>query len=134
MTDPRCPCGSNQSFATCCEPIISGVPAPTAVALMRSRYSAFARTAFGYLVATHDPDTRGDVSVAALARATRGTKWRGLEIVATEAGTAADDTGIVEFIARGEARGVAFSQRERSRFRRIDGRWHDVGGEIQRHR
>ena len=36
-----CPCGSGQSYTTCCGPWHAGVPAPTAEALMRSRYSAY---------------------------------------------------------------------------------------------
>ena len=37
-----CPCGSNRSYAQCCEPLHQGlVNAATAEALMRSRYSAY---------------------------------------------------------------------------------------------
>ncbi len=125
-----CPCGSGQTFEACCGPLLAGAPAPTAVALMRSRYTAVARTAFAYVIATHDPDTRGALAVGSLARATRGTKWRSLEILATERGGADDDTGTVEFVARGETRGVPFAQRERSRFRRIAGAWHYIAGDI----
>ncbi|BBD09151.1 SEC-C motif domain-containing protein [Desulfovibrio ferrophilus] len=42
MTKPKdCPCGSGKEYTACCEPIINGTPAPTAEALMRSRYSAY---------------------------------------------------------------------------------------------
>ena len=37
-----CPCGSGSAFDDCCGPYLGGAPAPTAVALMRSRYTAFA--------------------------------------------------------------------------------------------
>jgi SEC-C motif-containing protein len=37
-----CPCGSQKPFSDCCEPYVSGAEAaPTAEALMRSRYSAY---------------------------------------------------------------------------------------------
>jgi SEC-C motif-containing protein len=128
MTE-RCACDSGEPFAVCCEPILDGAPAPTAVALMRSRYTAFVKQAFDYLVATHDPDTRGALDAAELQRATRQTMWLGLEIVTTKLGSERDKTGIVEFIASGSSRGRRFAQRERSRFRRIDGRWVYVDGD-----
>jgi SEC-C motif-containing protein len=95
---------------------------------MRSRYTAYVRGAIDYLLATHDATTRSSVDRDGVARWSRETKWLGLEIVTTERGGEADDDGIVEFIARGETNGVAFAQRERSRFRRVAGRWFYVDG------
>jgi SEC-C motif domain protein len=109
---------------------LDGVPAPTALALMRSRYTAFVRGAIDYLIDTHDPSTRGSLDRAALAQWSRDTSWRGLEIVATERGGEDDDDGIVEFIARGVTNGRPFAQRERSRFRRSDGAWFYVDGKV----
>jgi SEC-C motif domain protein len=109
---------------------LAGLPAPTALALMRSRYTAFVRGAIDYLMATHDTTTRDAVDRKSLARWSRETAWQGLEIVATERGGEQDSEGIVEFIARGSTRGTAFAQRERSRFRRVDGRWYYVDGKI----
>ncbi|HMU16960.1 MAG TPA: SEC-C metal-binding domain-containing protein, partial [Thauera aminoaromatica] len=35
-----CPCGSGRAFGACCGPVLAGErPAPTAAALMRSRYT-----------------------------------------------------------------------------------------------
>jgi SEC-C motif-containing protein len=110
---------------------------------MRSRYTAYVRGHIDYLLATHDPATRGTVDVAAATRWSRDTTWLGLEIVATEAGRAGDATGVVEFIARGVTAGRPFTQRERSRFRRVaptaapsgdaaptvDGAWRYVDGD-----
>jgi SEC-C motif-containing protein len=99
---------------------------------MRSRYTAYVRGAVDHVVATHDPATRAGLDREALAAWSRDTAWLGLEIVATEHGGAGDDHGIVEFIARGATRGAPFAQRERSRFRRIDGRWHYIDGKAVR--
>jgi SEC-C motif-containing protein len=118
-----CPCGSERPEATCCAPILAGVPAPTALALMRSRYVAYVRGAIDHVVATHAAESRARVDVAAATAWSRDTTWLGLEIVATERGGATDDDGIVEFVARGITRGKPFAQRERSRFRRAAGRW-----------
>jgi SEC-C motif-containing protein len=125
-----CPCDTGEPFAACCGLALDGVPAPTALALMRSRYTAFVRKDFAYLVATHDPATRGTTNARELARATSRTVWLGLEIVMTAAGGEADDTGVVEFIARGSSNGKGFAQRERSRFRRVAGRWVYSDGDI----
>ncbi len=118
-----CPCGSGADEAACCGPILAGAPAPTALALMRSRYTAYVRQAVPYLMHTHDPATRSKVNRDVLARSCRETTWRGLEIVTTVAGGIADTVGVVEFIARGTHAGNPFTQHERSRFRRHDGRW-----------
>src|SRR5688572_11259862 len=118
-----CPCGSGDPYEGCCGLYHDGLPAPTALALMRSRYAAFVKGAIDYLIDTHDPDTRGKVSRASLTEFSRETIWLGLEIVTTERGGEDDDTGVVEFIARGAQRGQPFAQRERSRFRKLDGAW-----------
>lgn len=109
---------------------LDGVPAPTALALMRSRYTAFVRGAVDYLIETHDPSTRSSVDRAGIAQWSRDTSWRGLEIVMFERGGEDDDEGVVEFIARGMTNGRPFAQRERSRFRRIDGAWYYVDGKV----
>lgn len=55
----KCYCGSQLEFENCCEPYISETKqAPTAEALMRSRYSAFATHNADYLVATTHFSTR----------------------------------------------------------------------------
>ena len=95
---------------------------------MRSRYTAYVRGAIDYVVATHDETTRATVDADAAARWSRDTVWQGLEIVGTERGSEADDTGIVEFVARGITKGVPFAQQERSRFSKVAGRWYYVDG------
>jgi len=99
---------------------------------MRSRYAAYVRGAIDHVVETHDPETRAAVDRDAVTKWSRDTAWLGLEIVATERGGELDDDGIVEFIARGATRGVPFAQHERSRFRRIAGRWHYLDGKVIR--
>ena len=76
-----CPCGSGKPESQCCGLYLAGAPAPTAVALMRSRYTAYVRGAIDYLVATHDASTRDTVDVKAVTKWSRQTLWLGLEIV-----------------------------------------------------
>lgn len=98
---------------------------------MRSRYTAYVRGEIEYLVETHDPLTRGALDRAAIAAWSRDTEWLGLEIVATEYGAASDARGVVEFVARGTTRGKPFAQRERSRFRKLAGRWVYIDGKMK---
>ncbi len=95
-----CPCGSRKSYAACCEPFHLGLnPAPTAERLMRSRFSAFCRGQVDYLVATLHPSRRTPTDRDDLAASVAGTTWLRLQVLATEQGTASDDTGRVEFVA-----------------------------------
>src|SRR5687768_10774033 len=112
--DGACPCGSGLDLAACCGPWLDGGDAPTAPALMRSRYTAYVRGAIDYIVRTHDPGTRTRLDVDALRRWSRDTQWLGLEILSAARGAEADADGIVEFVARGVTDGAPFAQRERS--------------------
>ena len=99
---------------------------------MRSRYAAYVKGAIDYLVDTQDASTRGAVDRAGIAQWSRDTIWLGLEIVDVVAGGEDDTTGVVEFIARGATRGAPFAQRERSRFRKVDGAWFYVDGTVRK--
>ncbi|HYN78275.1 MAG TPA: YchJ family metal-binding protein [Lamprocystis sp. (in: g-proteobacteria)] len=123
--DP-CPCGSGAAYPGCCGRFIGGAALPqTAEQLMRSRYSAYTRGAAEYLRTTWHPNTRpADV------RVDTGTRWLGLEIIATAAGGPGDSLGVIEFIARYKVRGRAHRLHERSRFTRHQGAWVYVDGEI----
>lgn len=123
-----CPCGSGAELDACCGLLLDGVPAPTALALMRSRYTAYVRGAIDYLIETHDPSTRASIDRASITDWSRQTEWLGLEIVDTVRGGEHDGDGIVEFIARGRTRGTPFAHRERSRFKRRDGVWYYLDG------
>ena len=47
-----CPCHSGKAYADCCETYHKGFPAQTALALMRSRYSAYALGLVDYIITT----------------------------------------------------------------------------------
>ncbi|UVC10684.1 SEC-C domain-containing protein [Rhizobium sp. TH2] len=125
-----CPCGSNKAFDFCCGPLIAGRPAPTAEALMRSRYSAFTIGDLDYLQKTSAGEAALKFNHAELALSLPNTEWLGLEITATEAGQEADDRGSVTFTARFRENGRLHLQGERSEFRRIGGEWRYVSGEV----
>lgn len=48
-----CPCCSGKKYEACCKPCHDGrISAPTALALMRSRYSAYALSKVSYIIET----------------------------------------------------------------------------------
>ncbi|TDC29982.1 hypothetical protein E1211_25040 [Micromonospora sp. 15K316] len=117
--EPTCPCGSGGSYARCCGPLHRGeAEAPTAEALMRSRFSAFAVGDAGYLLRSWDERTR-----PARLDLDPGQRWLRLEIVDTERGGLLDSTGAVEFRAYHRTGGQTGVLVERSRFVRAGGRW-----------
>lgn len=120
-----CPCESGKTYVQCCGPwhqgLSQGVFAPTAEALMRSRYSAYALGLPEYLLATWHPSTGpGELDLSPV-------KWLGLEVRhAQEAG----DAGVVEFVARLRDSGKAQRLHEISRFVREEGRWYYIDGQM----
>lgn len=97
--------------------------APTAEALMRSRYSAFVLGERDYLLATWHPDTRP----GSLDADPPGLRWLGLDV---RRHTVQDDThATVEFVARSKLSGRAHRLHETSRFVREDGRWYYLDGD-----
>ncbi|MEX2454303.1 MAG: YchJ family protein [Rhodospirillaceae bacterium] len=118
-----CPCGSGAMFDACCGPVIAGAPAPTAEALMRSRYAAFARGDLDHLERSLGAEQRKTFDRAAARSMSESVEWIGLDIVATSGGGEADDSGTVEFAAHFRHDGARQVHRERSSFGREDGRW-----------
>jgi SEC-C motif-containing protein len=128
-----CPCGRPDArgkplvFGQCCGRYLrGGEPAPDALSLMRSRYSAFVLGDERYLLATWHPSTRpADLKFES------GTKWLGLEVRDHRELDATHAQ--VEFVARcrpSTGSGPAVRLHERSRFVREDGRWYYVDGDM----
>ena len=57
-SETPCPCGGGRTYASCCGAWHAGTPAPSAEALMRSRYSAYVFGLEDYLLATWHRSTR----------------------------------------------------------------------------
>ncbi len=123
-----CPCGSGASYAGCCGRWHDGplrLCAPTAQALMRSRYCAFVFGLRDYLLQTWHPSTRP----ASLAPDEPGLRWLGLELRRHQQQDDAHAT--VEFVARSKLGGRAHRLHETSRFVREDGRWYYLDGDFR---
>lgn len=123
--DHRCPCLSGEVFGACCQRFLSGsVQAPTAVQLMRSRYTAFVVGDAEYLLATWHPSTR-----PATLEIDGSQRWYRLDIVRVDRGGPLDTRGVVEFVARYRAHGERGELHETSRFAREERRWYYVDGD-----
>ncbi|MFC5475015.1 YchJ family protein [Paraherbaspirillum soli] len=123
VQQPDCPCGGGK-YAECCGRYHAGAAAPTALALMRSRYSAYVLGQGEYLQATWHPSTRPSEAITA----EPDLKWLGLEIRGHQAD---GDSATVEFVARYKVGGRAHRLHELSRFVREGsdgGRWFYVDG------
>jgi SEC-C motif domain protein len=118
-----CPC-SQTPYLHCCAPFHEGAPAPTAEALMRSRYSAYALGLEAYLLATWHPDTRP----VTLDLSSDAAKWIDLKVLRAQ--TLGPTEARVEFIARCRIGGRAQRLHETSQFQKIDERWYYVDGLI----
>jgi SEC-C motif-containing protein len=126
-----CPCGSGAAFGACCGPLLAGEQAAsTAEALMRSRYSAYVSGQIDYLRSSLHPDHRHDMDLAATRRWAQEARWMGLQIVSIEEGDPDAEQGVVEFVATYKEKGLIRPHHERANFRRHEGRWYYVDGEL----
>ncbi|RFA25738.1 hypothetical protein CAI21_18390 [Alkalilimnicola ehrlichii] len=113
-----CPCGTGHLLASCCHRYHAGEPAPDAVSLMRSRYTAYVLQNSAYLKRTWHPRTcPRSLDLA------DGPRWSKLEIL--------DHGGNrrkawVEFIAHYNGGQL----HEKSRFAYEQGAWVYVDGTI----
>lgn len=132
----QCPCGSSREYSVCCEPYISGkVKAPTAEALMRSRYSAYVEHAIDYIINTcvsskNEQHDNGDIDYKSTRDWSEKSKWLGLKIISTEEGGITDTEGTVEFEATYERDGLRDIHHETGKFKKEKDEWLYVEGRI----
>ncbi|MGO2112456.1 MAG: YchJ family protein [Pseudoclavibacter sp.] len=120
----RCPCLSGDPFGRCCGSIHRGErSAPTAEALMRSRYSAFAALDADYLRRSWHASTRpGSLTLDP------ETRWMRLDVLRTRSGGPFDESGEVEFRAIARDGDGRYALHEVSSFVRESGEWYYVDG------
>lgn len=123
-----CPCGSGNSYSDCCRVFISGEKAaPTAEALMRSRYTAYTKVELDYIERTmkgpallrfdkQKSEVRADY-----------IKWNKLEIIKK---IQRDNRYFVEFIAHFSVNTRHEILHERSEFLFENNQWYYIDGKI----
>lgn len=123
MNNSVCPCGSGVVFMECCEKYILGYEtAPTALALMQSRYSAYVVKNADYLIATTHESTRNLFSKDEILSWASENQWQKLKVIAFDATT-------VEFQAffRGPDANDCIHH-ERSTFEKVNEHWFYIDG------
>lgn len=118
MSAKECCCSSGKPFIDCCEPLILGKQAaPTAEALMRSRYTAYATQQAGYLIATTAAVTRKFHNKTDILDWAESNKWVRLEILSSS-------ESIVEFKAYYIDSALQMQvHHEISKFVKVEGKW-----------
>ena len=122
----NCPCCPERFYEECCKPYHLGEKnAPTAEALMRSRFSAFAIPNGEYLMETTFPGKRKLHNKKDLQEWGEINVWRKLEIVRTP------DSNHVEFKAYyTDEDGKPQLHHEYSTFKKLKERWYYVSGKF----
>lgn len=120
----KCYCKSGLAFSKCCEPILRVVEvAPTALSLMRSRYSAYCLGDVNYLQATTYNHTWSDEELKFIQEWADNSHWQHLEIV-----DYSED--MVEFKAYYIYKGIQHIHHEKSAFMKVNDMWKYVDGDI----
>ncbi|MDQ1325301.1 MAG: motif domain protein [Campylobacterota bacterium] len=121
-----CPCGSGDKYKKCCGIYHKGVLAPDALALMKSRYSAYAIGEYTHIIKTTHPDNP-DYSAEM-------RTWK-TSILAFSKHTEFLNLKILEFIDNPHEAFVTFTAylssgvlNEKSRFLKTKGKWLYVDG------
>jgi SEC-C motif-containing protein len=112
----------------CCGPWITGrQTAPTAEALMRSRYTAYVLKEVDYLVQTTLPASREPGMADDIRSWMNQVEWLRLHVLNAAAGGRSDTEGTVEFVAELIGPHGADRHHECSRFKKIRGAWFYAG-------
>lgn len=120
-----CLCCSGKLAAECCLPLLSEkIKAKTPVALMRSRFSAYALGGYGaYLLKTWLPINRTGLDKHTLSQ--RSINWSRLEIISK---SRHGKKGMVEFNAYYFDNNFKEAcHYEKSKFEHVEGQWYYVG-------
>jgi SEC-C motif-containing protein len=126
-----CPCGSGLPYEECCGPYITGTEnPPTAEALMRSRYSAYAVHAVDYIINTCTSNGKTDIDRRETAAWSEESNWLGLKIISVEKGGPEDTEGTVEFEAAYQRKGLKDVHRETGFFKKTGDRWFYESGSV----
>ena len=121
-----CPCCSRLSYEACFKPYHDGALPPTALALMRSRYSAYALKNAKYIIDTTHPqspyfDQDRKKWERGILQFSNTTEFVKLEILETGENS-------VHFIAHLRQNGQPLILDEKSLFEKINGKWLYLSG------
>ncbi len=117
-----CPCHSGRPYPQCCQPYHKGKLPETAVALMRSRYAAYALGKISYVMQTQTPPQSDKAAWRkSLKQFSQQTNFVGLAVLA--AAELSPTRATVTFVAMLIQEGQDASFEECSLFEQVNGRW-----------
>ncbi len=113
----KCPCCSEKEYSECCKNYHDGTPPPTALALMRSRYSAYALGKASYIIQTTHPkspylELDKKKWKKAILQFCKTTRFLSLEIL----GYGEDWVHFIAYLSSGQLN-------EKSQFEKINDKW-----------
>lgn len=121
-----CPCHSQKPYVECCQRYHEGIPAESALLLMRSRYSAYALGLDDYIIQTTDHTfSSGSQDLAhwkkEILKFSKSTEFEGLQIIDFQEEI---DTATVTFraILKKNYQDISFT--EKSFFIKMNNRWY----------
>ena len=125
MSENVCFCGSQKPYIECCRPYHEGKEPETALALMKSRFSAYAMDLPEYLIRTTHPASpffHNDEAVwkEELHNFCRTTRFEKLEVLDSKE---KDDQAMVVFVAHLTRFKKDATFTERSLFEKVNGKW-----------
>lgn len=124
MSNKPCPCGSERNYCDCCQPLHNGEQQPESVeALMRARYSAFVLADDDYLMDSWHPLTSPDHLDLS-----DNPDWVQLQVISSDQDSEQGRVHFRAFYRDGRKLGCL---EEHSEFRKVNGRWLYLRGDIQ---
>jgi SEC-C motif-containing protein len=121
-----CPCGSSKMYQECCEPyLLNKTLAPTAEALMRSRYTAYTKADIDYIERTMKGPALIQFDKNESKTWANEIEWLGLTVIQA---TQHENRGTVEFVARYKAVHQKHIIHEKSEFILENGTWYYTNG------
>lgn len=124
----RCPCGSKKPYLTCCGLYVEQQQIPkTPEALMRSRYTAYARNNIDYISATMLDRAAQNFDKEDAKNWTAQVQWLRLKVLRSSVDKQNSHRGYVEFKAYYSWQNKEYCLHEHSEFLFEEGRWFYVG-------
>lgn len=126
-----CLCNSNKNYVDCCHPFLHyELDAPTALALMRSRYSAYIEKNIEYLLATWHNSINIPKYYNNIKNSCEHFQWTKLIIIDPGKNSSFVEYDEVEFIAKyiNKTTSISGMLYERSHFKKIEGKWYYIDG------
>ena len=135
MKTKPCPCHSGKPYASCCEPYHQGKAPDNALALMRSRFSAYVLKLADYIIQTTSPQKQKEHAdlkkwKAEILFFSENTVFEKLEIIKFIPPNKQAKEAFVTFKAHLKQNNTNVSFTEKSRFEKIDGKWFYLDGKI----